>query len=99
MLKDYCVSCGEPMKNSPQHFKTYGNYCKSCNGKCGLIAEARIKMRRLNDPLVLKNPKKVQKNKEQLAKYLEELKRWDIDLAYLEASQSSIDAMNAFINN
>jgi len=30
-LKNYCVSCGEPIKQSWEHCLIYGNYCPECD--------------------------------------------------------------------
>lgn len=34
-MKDFCVSCGVPLKPSKRRFVSLGNYCMECSADCG----------------------------------------------------------------
>ena len=54
-LKDYCVSCLRPYKNSVGQYITNGNYCKVCNNLINKSLKDKVKRRAtLQDKLILR---------------------------------------------
>lgn len=47
-IKNFCASCGIPIKNNWERFQKYGNYCFNCDLKALLISKIRGKISFIN---------------------------------------------------